>query len=367
MDGGARMEYRLDVGMWNQVFAVPCALVDQHIKLAGKEQLQAILWILRHAGQGFSPEELAGSLDMPLDRALDALDYWCDRGLLSASGGDLRPMPQPEPQGPALQPPEAGKLPEPLQSPGEPSVPPIKMQEGEPAAPNGGNPEPRPLPPRQRLLRPDSGHLTARLEESEGVRFLFQEAEATLGKTLSPAMSALLLTITDDYGLPPEVTVMLLHYAQEAGRTGTSYIDSVARDWAESGIFSIEAAEEKLQELSRRRLAWGKVSAAAGLIKRSPSKSEGEKACRWVYEWEFSQDMLGAAYEACADHTGKFSASYMDKVLSGWHSLGISNLQDLETHRQKAAAEKEKAASSQQSYDIDELERMSVLDIPENL
>ena len=38
------MDYRLDIGMWNQVFAVPCALVDRHLKLAGKEQLQVLLY-----------------------------------------------------------------------------------------------------------------------------------------------------------------------------------------------------------------------------------------------------------------------------------------------------------------------------------
>ena len=48
------------------------------------------------------------------------------------------------------------------------------------------------------------GALAARLAESENVRFLMQEAETTLGKTLSPAMTSLLLTITDDYGLPVE-------------------------------------------------------------------------------------------------------------------------------------------------------------------
>ncbi len=34
------MDYRLDIGMWNQVFAVPCALVDQHIKLAGRSSFR---------------------------------------------------------------------------------------------------------------------------------------------------------------------------------------------------------------------------------------------------------------------------------------------------------------------------------------
>ncbi len=209
------------------------------------------------------------------------------------------------------------------------------------------------------------------------MRFLLQEAEATLGKTLSPAMSSLLLTITDDYGLPAEVTVMLLHYAQEVGRTGTSYIDSVARDWAESGIFSLAAAEEKLQELSKNRLAWSKVSAAAGLSKRSPSKSEGQRACKWVYEWGFTDEMLSAAYDACAEYTGKFSAAYMDKVLDGWHQLGIRSLKELQENQAAQASQTSQpsrpAAPVRQnppenkSYDITQLEQLSSFHLPENL
>lgn len=340
------MEYRLDVGLWNQVFAVPCALVDRHIKLAGKEQLQAILWILRHPESGFSPEELAQALGMPVDAALDCLDYWEDQGLLASSQGTLRPVPQPEP---AVAPVRAA-APEPAPA----------AQEAEE---HGPIEQKKALPPKKRLLRPDGEHLNARLQESEEIRNLMQEAEATLGKTLSPAMSALLLTVTDDYGLPVEVTVMLIHYAQEVGKTGTSYIDSVARDWAESGIFTLEAAEQKLQELSRRRLAWGKVASAAGLPKRSPSKKEEDAACRWVYEWGFSQEMLSAAYESCVDHTGKFSAAYMDKVLANWHGKGFRNPQDLEAAQREA---QEKQAKSK-SYDIDELEKMSFFDLPDEL
>lgn len=338
------MEYRLDIGLWNQVFAVPAALVDRHLKLAGKEQLQVILWLLRHPGEGFTPEAMAQALGMAEETALDCLDYWEDRGLLASAMGELRPVPQPE-TAHAPQPGAAAAAPGP-----EPEAPPPEE-------------EPKKLPPKKRMVRPDTGHLIARMQESEAVRFLMQEAEATLGKTLSPAMSALLLTITDDYGLPVEVTVMLIHYAQEVGKTGTSYIDSVARDWSESGIFTIDAAENKLQDLSRRRLAWGKVCAAAGLPKRSPSKSEDECANRWVNEWSFSQDMLTEAYERCVDHIGKFSAKYMDKVLSGWEMQGIHSLQALEALRQEEA---EKKAQSK-SYDIDELERMSHFDLPEEL
>lgn len=348
------MEYHLELGPWGQIFPVPCALVDRHLKLAGREQLQVLLWALRHAGEGFSSQGLAQALDMPEESAQEALEYWADRGLLAEpSPGELCPVPQPEAPAPAAVP--------------APS-----------SAVQGLAPAPAPaLPPRKRMVKPDTVQLAVRLEESEGLRFLMQEAENVLGKTLSPAMTTLLLTITDDYGLPPEVTVMLLHYAQEVGKTGTSYLDSVARDWAESGVFSLEAADAKLQDLSQRRLAWNKVSSAAGLPKRSPSKKEEEAALRWVEQWGFSQEMLSAAYERCVDNTGKFSAAYMDRVLESWHTAGVRNLEELSAHEEKKQAarqaEKEKPRSRKdgdgggKSYDIDELARMSFFHLPKDL
>ena len=92
---------------------------------------------------------------------------------------------------------------------------------------------------------------------------------------------------------------MLLHYAKDVGKTGTAYLDSVARDWAESGVFTLEAAEKKLQELEEHRQAWAKVQSAAGLPRRAPSRKEEDAAYRWVYQWKFTGEMLRAAYERC--------------------------------------------------------------------
>ena len=341
------MAYRLDIGLWNQVFAVPCGLVDRHLKLAGKEELQVILYLLRHPGEALEPQALGDALGMPLEKAQEALEYWVDRGLLALQGEELSPVPQQEAPAAAARPGQP-------QPAGEQAPPP---QEEKPAGE-------KKLPPRKRMVRPDAGHLAARMSESDSVRYLMQEAEATLGKTLSPAMTSLLLTITDDYGLPVEVTVMLLHYAKEVQKTGTAYIDSVASDWAESGIFTLEAAERKLQELSQRRLAWGMVESAAGLPRRSPSKREEEAATRWVYQWGFSREMLSAAYDRCADNTGKFSAAYINKVLEGWYNAGIRTVEQLqEAERQKQEEQKK----DQKSYDIDELERLSFFNLPKEL
>lgn len=325
------MEYRLHMGPWNSVFAVPTALVDRYLKLAGKEQLQVLLWMLRHGGEAFSPEALAQELALDQDAVLDALDYWQQEGLLASREGQLTPAAQPEaPQAPAA--PQAS-----AQAPG--------------------------LPPKRRLVRPDTQHLAARMGESEEIRFLMQEAQATFGKTISPAMAATLLAMCDDYGLPVEVVVMLLHYAKDVGKTGTAYLDSVARDWAESEVFTLEAAEKKLQELEEHRQAWAKVQSAAGLLRRAPSRKEEDAAYRWVYQWKFTGEMLRAAYERCVDNTGKFNISYINKILEGWHKQGARNLQEVEALEAKKKEEREQGTS----YDIDQLEKMSFFDLPEEL
>ncbi len=73
--------------------------------------------------------------------------------------------------------------------------------------------------------------------------------------------------------------------------------------------------------------------------------------------------MLKAAYERCVDNTGKFSAAYMNRVLESWHKSGILNLEQL------AEAEQRKKSGQTQntSYDIDEVERLSFFDLPEEL
>ena len=73
--------------------------------------------------------------------------------------------------------------------------------------------------------------------------------------------------------------------------------------------------------------------------------------------------MLSAAYERCADNIGKFNVSYINKILEGWHNQGVRNLQDLEQVEARRKEERE----SNKSYDIDELEKISFFDLPEEL
>ena len=47
------MNYSLDAGAWNSVFAVPAGVVDKYIKLADGASLKLLLYLLRHGGESF--------------------------------------------------------------------------------------------------------------------------------------------------------------------------------------------------------------------------------------------------------------------------------------------------------------------------
>ena len=85
------MEYKLNLGAWNSVFAVPCDIVDKHIKLAGAAQLKVILWILRHAGEAFTTEDISASLSMSAADVRDSMLYWKETGVICENEGSFSP------------------------------------------------------------------------------------------------------------------------------------------------------------------------------------------------------------------------------------------------------------------------------------
>lgn len=337
----------MNLGAWNSVFAVPCSVVDQHIKLAGSIPLKVLLWVLRHAGEPFEPSAAAKALGIDRAEFGDALLYWEQAGLLSARSGELTPA---APAAPEAQPPV------PPQSAPEPP------QQTEPPA---GESAAR----RKILSRPqkaDNAFVAKRIAESTEIACLMQEAEQILGRLISNGDSATLLMIHDDFGLPADVIIMLLQYVVSIGRANTRYIEKVAMNWADEEIFTHEKAEEKLRRLDENRKAWRTVEQAIGMVHRAPTAKEEAFASVWVGQWLFSVPMLHEAYERNVDATGKFSPSYMNKILERWHRDGISKLEQAQKEQEERAARKNDKPSRAATYDIKEYEKSDTFENFEN-
>ena len=321
------------------MFAVPEALVDEHLKLAKETHLKVLLWILRH-GEVSGLEALAHWLGRPEGDLVDAVQFWIDRGLISINDKNLS---------------NNDKTQEPFLSINDKS----KVSAMDlPAAP----------------VRPAASQILTRTQEDPDLRRLFQEADRILGRTIGYEGQCALLMLHDTDGLPVEVVYMLLEYCAEAGKTNIGYIEAAGRDWGRREIDTIEKAGEQIAALKENLAIWKDLCRATGIRAPKPTAAQGEHLRRWR-AMGYGTDMVFAAYEEMAEHTGKLSFSYMNKVLETWHAAGIKTPAGAIAAKERYQAEKakpEKPAAAKKakqgsagyapSFDLDAYEQSTLQD-----
>lgn len=278
-------------------FSVPSEIVDSHLKLAGALQLRVILYCLRHTyDEEVNPSYMAELFSVSEEDITDALMFWAELGFITCEGPTFTPKTtQPEP---------------------------VKV--APPKAP-----------------RPDRKEVARRGMECPEIAFLLNEAQQKFGRMLKQSESSVLVWIYDDLGMDASLILMVLEYAVQADKVNISYIEKIARDWSESGVDSIVAAEKRIVELNNTRTAWHKMRRAFGIESRSPSETESKLAIQCILEWKMPDDLIKKAYDACVDSCGKYNIRYIKKVLSEWHKQGITSVSDL---NKKADEQSEKSA-----------------------
>ena len=325
------MDYRWNPDTLGEIFAVPAAVVDDHIKLAGSVQLKVLLWMLRWGKGSFDAEGCSKALGLSAADCSDALQYWFATGLL---------------------------LPENETAPKETEEKPVKKTEitvsSEPIRTMASVQAPRPRP-----VKPQMKEVIAKQKASTEFSYLLDTASARLGRPVSQGDMETLLYLYETAGLPVEVILMVIEYAIAEGKYHMRYIEKVALDWADRGIDTIAAAEEYLCALEHRLQAWNKVSTLLGL-KQSPTVAQSDAAERWINEWKTKDDLLKLAYEKCREKTGKFNSSYIDKILEGWRLNGIDSaekaLEDSEKGQGKGKSKGK--AKKETSFDLEEYASM---------
>lgn len=358
------MKFSINLGAWNSVFAVPTQVVDQHLKLAGGVHLKVLLWLLRHAGTEVDIADISKTLGIGTADIKDAMQYWAAAGLITDFSCDcdhitLTPvapdsMPSETITTETSVPTQADALEESSHSEiieHTVSVHTLTQTEDKKMAE-------KPIKTPPRMKKPDGVYIAQRIAQCAEVGFLMQEAQQILGRAISPALSSTLLMIHDDYGLPVEVIIMLLMYVKSIHKDNTSYIEAVAKNWAEEEINTHEKADVKLNQLSLIAKSWRCIEQVLGINHRSPSAKEEQYTHRWMHEWNFTTDMIREAYERCVNATGKLSLHYMNKILERWHKAGIT------TPKQAALEAGEKAAKEQEkhkpTYDLEEYEKIDL-------
>ncbi len=312
------LAYRVVVKCGGGAFFVPNEAAE-NLKLCTAGQLRVLLFALSRGFSETTPEIVAEELSIIPEDAKDLLDYWVGRGILECDGVSV-------------------------------SVP---AQKAVSPAPEVSEPKRDiPKPPETKLTMKEVQKLK---EEDAGIAHVLSEAERLLGKTFTTSDTEAIVWLISYAGVAPEVLITVIAYCSGIGKNNLRYIQKTALEWLDSGIDTIEAAEERMRALEEARSWEGEVKRVLEIYGRNLVAKEKEFCESWRI-YGISPELIHFAYEKCIEKTAKLSFPYINKILLSWHRKGFK------TVAEAAAENKSKAESEKPSFDIDELERRMMLE-----
>lgn len=337
------MNYSLDAGAWSSVFAVPASVVDKYIKLADEASLKLLLYLLRHGGESFTEEQLREALNIKRDGELeDAAMFWFQRGIIRMDDGALVPTDDTAQERlPEVSEPE----PEKHLAIGASSLRKVAVNNGSAIY--------------------TAGDIAQRIKTDGAIDFLFKEVQQLYGRPLKNPESRVVIQLTDFYGLPAEVAVMLMKYCFRIGKTTQNYILTTAQDWVNENIRTVEEADQHLQKLEKRFSIEEHLRQAMDM-KTTFSPNQLNFIKIWTEEWGFGEDMIILAYQITLDNKGSLNFNYTNKILENWKNAGVYTTDDAkrsnEEFREKRRKKPETAGNSSSNSGTSSIDMDDVLE-----
>ncbi len=331
------MNYCLNLGAWNGVFAVPNDIVDKYIKIASGVSVKVLLFFLRNSGKYISCDNVSESISVPVEDVNDALLFWEQVGLLAKSADEFVPAEKSD----HLR--STGQITQ-DKSFSENNIDTTDVQVKRAIMKTAALRSPQ-FSPKE---------IADTLSSNDKVKYLFQTCEELFGRSLKHTEQNALVTIIEDIGLPAEVTLMLADYCYSINKATPAYMKSVALDWVENEITDINSAEEYIQILHARFGAESTIKNIFGLS-RALSQKEKEFADTWVNKWGYNAEIITIAYDINVNAKGQANFAYIGKILENWHLKGLDSVEKILEDRQQ---NKKVKVDSQSSLNIDDIDNL---------
>lgn len=165
-----------------------------------------------------------------------------------------------------------------------------------------------------------------RLKDKEVAR-LFYAAESLMGKLLTDIERRMYLGFYDDLGLPVDVVCVMLEYCVDKNKKNNNYIRTVAYDWAERGISTIEEAEDYIALFNNE---YREILRYFGVSGRDPIEKEIEYMQRWLREEMWTMPVIKLACEKTILNKGNANFAYADGIFRKWKQDNIHTPQQIE-------------------------------------
>lgn len=161
---------------------------------------------------------------------------------------------------------------------------------------------------------------------------------------LSSEHTAVLTALHNQYGLSPEYILTLASYMATKGKPNVSTLKNKAISLHKRGLDTVEELERYISDCERENTADWELKRLFGIKGRNLSDAELAYFRRWCEEFDFTTEIVSAAYDISSVATGgKLSFPYTDKILTEWHEAGCKSLEECRRHEEKNKADRKEA------------------------
>lgn len=300
--------------------------IDRYMAVANGEYVKVYLYLVRHQDRDVTVTEVADALNHTEADIKRAMAYWTRLGVLvqSEEDGPGEEMAQRE----RIQRENVYSRDVQEADGGEGlTAEAIPVSE----APQMSVPQ---IPKQRTYYTPEQ---VGRLAKEEEFTQLLYISQKYMNKVFTPRECEVFAYLYDALHMSVELLEYLVEYCVQGEHYSIRYLETVALNWHERGIKTVDMARQHTTSFSKDAFA---VMKAFGLNERRPGDSEMEAIRRWFQEWGFSKDLV---LEACArtlKATHKPSFSYADKILSEWKKAGVRTRSDVKRLDEKRDSRK---------------------------
>ena len=353
----------LDKNSLSDVTVVSNYFLDEYMPKANGEYVKIYLYLLRCAGSSdidFTIETLADKFDNTEKDVVRAITYWEQLGLLSVTYDEDKDISGISFKNVLPEVPISFKIVPEAVKVDSSNFENVKASVTEAAEAKAS------VKAEKKTKHTVSADKVAALTSNDDIRELLYIAQTYIGKTFTPTETNIILYFYDELGFSTELIEFLIEYCVSNNHKKLSYIETVALDWSEHNIETIEQAKDYVADMNN---SFYPVLKAFGLTNRAPAAIEKSFILMWTKEYGFDMDIILDACTRTISTIHQPSFPYADSILQRWKKKNVQSLEDLknidEEHNKKSKASVSVAVTknnsfnnfNQRTYDYDALER----------
>lgn len=253
--------------------------IDNYMAGANGEYVKVYLYLLRHANEDITYDNIAGDLELTHGDVSRAIDYWTEAGLLGdAAGEDVEPVHENKP-----------------------------------------------------------GRKPADMMKDKVFSDMLWIIQQYLNRPMTEAELESAIYMYDQLKFSPEMIEYLVEVCVQKGKTSFKYMETIARSWHQKGISTVKEAKADTEIYSSEI---GCVMKTFGLNDRKPGEEELKYINKWFRNYGMSKEIVTEALNRTLAAIQKPSFRYADSIIGNWYKAGVTSIKDIEEldrkHEEKA-------------------------------